>query len=119
MKRLGSSLKVDRDATFTAQHPKRMKLKYTPILGLFSKVLLSSLVITSVEAEIQVFFHREGIARHITKAIRKVGSSIFVQEYSFTRPPIAKELVVAYKRGVKVFVILDTSQRTETYSSAT
>ncbi len=44
---------------------------------------------------------------------------IMVQAYSFTSAPIAKGLVDAYKRGVKVRVILDKSQRTEGYSSAT
>jgi phosphatidylserine/phosphatidylglycerophosphate/cardiolipin synthase-like enzyme len=41
-----------------------------------------------------------------------------VQAYSFTSAPIAKALVDAHKRGVKVQVILDKSQRTEKYSSA-
>jgi phosphatidylserine/phosphatidylglycerophosphate/cardiolipin synthase-like enzyme len=42
-----------------------------------------------------------------------------VQAYSFTSAPIAKALVVAHNRGVDVQVILDKSQRTERYSSAT
>jgi len=41
-----------------------------------------------------------------------------VQAYSFTSAPIAKALLDAHKRGVKVQVILDKSQRTEKYSSA-
>jgi phosphatidylserine/phosphatidylglycerophosphate/cardiolipin synthase-like enzyme len=44
---------------------------------------------------------------------------IFVQAYSFTSSPIAKALVDAQKRGVKVQVILDKSQKTERYTSAT
>jgi phosphatidylserine/phosphatidylglycerophosphate/cardiolipin synthase-like enzyme len=43
---------------------------------------------------------------------------VLVQAYSFTSAPIAKALVDAEKRGVKVQVILDRSQRTEKYSSA-
>jgi phosphatidylserine/phosphatidylglycerophosphate/cardiolipin synthase-like enzyme len=46
-------------------------------------------------------------------------SEILVQAYSFTSTPIAKALVEAHKRGVKVEAILDKSQRTEKYSSAT
>ena len=38
--------------------------------------------------------------------------------YSFTSAPIAKALVEARKRGVKIQVILDKSQRTQHYSSA-
>jgi len=48
----------------------------------------------------------------------KASNSILVQAYSFTSAPIAKALVEAHKRGVKVQVILDKSQRTEKYSSA-
>ena len=39
--------------------------------------------------------------------------------YSFTSMEIAKALLDAHKRGVNVQVILDRSQRTEKYSSAT
>jgi phosphatidylserine/phosphatidylglycerophosphate/cardiolipin synthase-like enzyme len=42
-----------------------------------------------------------------------------VQAYSFTSAPIAKALLNAHKRGVKVEVILDRSQKTQKYSSAT
>jgi phosphatidylserine/phosphatidylglycerophosphate/cardiolipin synthase-like enzyme len=41
-----------------------------------------------------------------------------VQAYSFTSAPIAKALLNAHKRGVKVEVILDKSQRSQKYSSA-
>jgi len=42
-----------------------------------------------------------------------------VQAYSFTSYKIAKALLDAHKRGVKVEIILDKSQRTDQYSSAT
>ena len=42
-----------------------------------------------------------------------------VQAYSFTSAPIAKALVNAFKKGIKVEVILDKSQRGERYTSAT
>ncbi|MHB1035021.1 MAG: phospholipase D family nuclease [Pirellulales bacterium] len=45
-------------------------------------------------------------------------TTVLVQAYSFTSTPIAKALVDAHKRGVKVRVILDKSQRSEKYSSA-
>ena len=43
---------------------------------------------------------------------------VLVQAYSFTSAPIAKALVDAQRRGVKVQVILDKSQRTEKCSEA-
>jgi phosphatidylserine/phosphatidylglycerophosphate/cardiolipin synthase-like enzyme len=51
--------------------------------------------------------------------LNKAKSTILVQAYSFTSAPIAKALLNAHKRGVKVEVILDKSQRTDRYSSAT
>jgi phosphatidylserine/phosphatidylglycerophosphate/cardiolipin synthase-like enzyme len=54
----------------------------------------------------------------IVKALSEAQASILVQAYSFTSAPIAKALLDAHKRGVRVEVILDQSQRTEKYSSA-
>ncbi len=45
-------------------------------------------------------------------------ASVLVQAYSFTSAPIAKALVEAHQRGVRVEVVLDRSQRSEKYSSA-
>src|SRR2546430_13072224 len=42
-----------------------------------------------------------------------------MQAYSFTSAPIAKALVEAHKRGVKVLAVLDTSNETQKYSAAT
>src|SRR5438105_570757 len=38
---------------------------------------------------------------------------------SFTSAPIAKALVEAYKRGVKILAVLDKSNETDKYSAAT
>jgi phosphatidylserine/phosphatidylglycerophosphate/cardiolipin synthase-like enzyme len=46
-------------------------------------------------------------------------SEILVQAYSFTSAEIAKALVGAHKRGIRVEAILDKSQRTAKYSYAT
>ena len=43
---------------------------------------------------------------------------IFVHAYSFTSAPIAKALVAAHKRSIKVEAILDKSQSSEKYTSA-
>jgi phosphatidylserine/phosphatidylglycerophosphate/cardiolipin synthase-like enzyme len=55
----------------------------------------------------------------IVKEINNAKSEILVQAYSFTSTPIAKALLNAHKRGVKVEAILDKSQRKEKYTSAT
>ena len=59
-----------------------------------------------------------GCTEAIIKELDKANISILVQAYSFTSEPIAKALLGAHKRGVKVEVILDKSQRTKKYSSA-
>ena len=51
--------------------------------------------------------------------IASARSEILIQAYSFTSAPIAKALIEAHKRGVKVAAILDKSQRTAKYTSAT
>jgi phosphatidylserine/phosphatidylglycerophosphate/cardiolipin synthase-like enzyme len=68
---------------------------------------------------IEIYFSpKGGCTEAIVKEINATKSEILVQAYSFTSVPIAKALVDAHKRGVKIHVILDKSQRTEKYSSA-
>jgi phosphatidylserine/phosphatidylglycerophosphate/cardiolipin synthase-like enzyme len=68
----------------------------------------------------QVCFSPKGACTEkIVDQIDAAKTEIFVQAYSFTSAPIAKALVDAYKRGVKVEVMLDKSQRKEKYTSAT
>jgi phosphatidylserine/phosphatidylglycerophosphate/cardiolipin synthase-like enzyme len=64
------------------------------------------------------FSPQGGCTEAVVAALDKAASSILVQAYSFTSAPIAKALVDAHRRGVRVEVILDKSQRTEKYSSA-
>jgi phosphatidylserine/phosphatidylglycerophosphate/cardiolipin synthase-like enzyme len=54
----------------------------------------------------------------IGKEINNAKSEVMVQAYSFTSKPIAKALVDAHTRGIKIEVILDKSQRSQKYSSA-
>jgi phosphatidylserine/phosphatidylglycerophosphate/cardiolipin synthase-like enzyme len=76
--------------------------------------------LTLHNAPTQVYFSPNGgCTDAIIKQINDAKSEILVQAYSFTSAPIAKALVEAHKRGVKVEAILDKSQRTEKYSSAT
>ena len=68
----------------------------------------------------EVYFSpRGGCTDAIIRELNKAKNTILVQAYSFTSASIAKTLLDAHKRGVKVEVILDKSQRTQKYSSAT
>ena len=68
---------------------------------------------------LEVYFSPHGgCTDAIIRELNQAKSTVLVQAYSFTSAPIAKALVNAHKRGVKVEVILDKSQRTEKYSSA-
>jgi len=60
-----------------------------------------------------------GGAALVIKAIGEAKRTIKVQAYSFTNADIAKALLEAAKRGVSVRVVLDKSQETEKYTSAT
>ena len=69
---------------------------------------------------IQVYFSPNGgCTEHIVSCIANAKYTILVQAYSFTSTPIAKALGQAHKRRVHIQVILDKSQRTANYSSAT
>jgi phosphatidylserine/phosphatidylglycerophosphate/cardiolipin synthase-like enzyme len=75
--------------------------------------------LTLNNAPTQVYFSPNGgCTDAIVKEITGAKSEILVQAYSFTSAPIAKALVSAHKRGVKVEAILDKSQRSERYTSA-
>ena len=82
--------------------------------------LLALFLAVSIQAaDIQVYFSPQGgCTEAVVANLDKATNTILVQAYSFTSAPIAKALVDAKKRGVKVQVILDKSQRTERYSSA-
>lgn len=54
----------------------------------------------------------------VVKELNEAKESVLVQAYSFTSAPIARALVDAKKRGVKVEVILDKSNKTAKYSAA-
>ena len=65
------------------------------------------------------FLPRGGCTAAINAEIRKARNEILVQAYSITSASIAEELLRAHKRGVKVRVILDSSNDTDRYSAAT
>jgi phosphatidylserine/phosphatidylglycerophosphate/cardiolipin synthase-like enzyme len=72
------------------------------------------------QAPVRVYFSPDGgCTDAIVNAIDNARSNIFVQAYSFTSAPISKALLNAHKRGIQVEVILDKSQKSERYTSAT
>ena len=83
----------------------------TFMLGLFLFFYSPSL------AEIKVFFSPEGgIAEEIIKQINNAQEYIDIAIYSFTYEPIAKAIVRAEKRGVKIRILMDKSQSEGKYS---
>ena len=85
-------------------------------IALFPSITLSQEKPTSIEV---YFSPKGGCTDAVIRELNKAKNTVLVQAYSFTSPPIAKALLNAHKRGVKVEVILDKSQRTDQYSSAT
>lgn len=94
--------------------------------SLLIAILLSTLLTTPCLCEsfkatgtIEAYFSPNGGATEaIVKEINAAKSEILVQAYSFTSKPIAKALVDARKRGIKIEAVLDKSQRNEKYTSA-
>ena len=111
---------------------RRSVLTYlVPVFAISTLVLLSVTLFPSPAARaievdigrvppIEVYFSpRDGATGAIVREIVQARSEIRVQAYSFTSAPIAEALLKAHKRGIKVEVILDKSQRTQKYSSST
>jgi phosphatidylserine/phosphatidylglycerophosphate/cardiolipin synthase-like enzyme len=99
-----------------------------PLRICFLAVLFSFLVCSSLPAvdfvlnktSAQVYFSPHGgCTEAVIKEIDQAKTEVLVQAYSFTSTPIAKALLNAHKRGVKIEAILDKSQRREKYTSAT
>ncbi|MEI8033800.1 MAG: phospholipase D family protein [Chlorobiaceae bacterium] len=64
------------------------------------------------------FSPRGGATEAVVGEINSAKQEILVQAYSFTSQPIAKALVAARKRGVRIVAVLDKSQRREKYTEA-
>ena len=60
-----------------------------------------------------------GATAAVVRALNAAQSQVVIQVYSFTSAPIAKALVEAHKRGVKILAVLDKSNETNKYSAAT
>jgi phosphatidylserine/phosphatidylglycerophosphate/cardiolipin synthase-like enzyme len=69
---------------------------------------------------IEVYFSpHSGSTTAIVQEIDRARSEILVQAYSFTSAEIAHALLKAHRRGIRVEVILDKSQKSQRYSSLT
>ena len=99
-------------------------------VGLLSLTLIVALVLSSLLAlrgpapatvpRLEAYFSPDGGATEaLVRELGRARQRVRVQAYSFTSVPIAKALVAAKRRGVDVVVILDSSQRSEKYTSAT
>jgi phosphatidylserine/phosphatidylglycerophosphate/cardiolipin synthase-like enzyme len=72
------------------------------------------------DTPVNVYFSpKGGCTDAIINEIEQAKKEILVQAYSFTSAPIAKAIVNAHKKGIEVQVILDKSQRSKKYTSAT
>lgn len=68
----------------------------------------------------EVYFSpRGGATEAVVAEINHARQEILIQAYSFTSKPIAKALLNAKKRGVKIDAVLDKSNATAKYSAAT
>jgi len=73
----------------------------------------------TVPKSVEVFFSPNGgCSEAVVRELNRAKQTVLVQVYSFTSTPIAQAMASAFRRGVKVQVILDESQRSERYSSA-
>jgi phosphatidylserine/phosphatidylglycerophosphate/cardiolipin synthase-like enzyme len=89
-------------------------------------LVISILSLTPIQAEqfkstgtIDAYFSPNGgCTEAIVKELNNAKMEILVQAYSFTSKPIAKALIDAKKRGIKIEVILDKSQQSQKYSAA-
>src|ERR1035437_1843910 len=70
--------------------------------------------------ELEIAFSPNGGSTDLViKVIQSAKTSIRLLAYSFTSAPIAKALVEAHQRGVDVQVVVDKSQKSAKYTSAT
>jgi phosphatidylserine/phosphatidylglycerophosphate/cardiolipin synthase-like enzyme len=105
------------------RNTRRWRFRIFPALAVSLWILLACSFPAIAESpsgpSIRLFFSPNGGGTEaIISEIRHARAEVLVQAYSFTSAPIAKALLDARKRGVKVIVILDKSQRKASYSAA-
>lgn len=98
------------------------KTRWLSLITITFVVLALPVISTAIPATgtIDVYFSpRGGATDAVVAEIGKAKSEVLMQAYSFTSAPIAKALTQAHKRGVKVVAVLDKSQKSAKYTSAT
>ncbi len=80
--------------------------------------MVSAEEIRSIGTTAVYFSPRGGASEAVIREIEASKSEIRVQAYSFTSAPIANALISALKRGVRIEIVLDKSQRREKYTAA-
>jgi phosphatidylserine/phosphatidylglycerophosphate/cardiolipin synthase-like enzyme len=95
--------------------------KITAIIFLVLNIIIITIPVFAFNVDVAkvCFSPKGGCTEAIVNEISHAKSEIYVQAYSFTSVSIAKALVDAHKRGIKVEAILDKSQKKERYTSAT
>jgi phosphatidylserine/phosphatidylglycerophosphate/cardiolipin synthase-like enzyme len=88
------------------------------VLSIPLKGLATDLTLNNTPTQVYFSPHK-GCTEAIIRELEAARSGILVQAYSFTSAPIARALLDAHKRGVRIEAILDKSQRGAKYSSAT
>lgn len=90
------------------------------LLILLSAYSSSGTQLTLKNTPVSIYFSpKGGCTDAIVEEINRAQKEVLIQAYSFTSVPIAKALLNAHKRGVRVEAILDKSQKSERYTSAT
>ncbi len=94
------------------------------LLAIFNPLIYPTLSyplnLTLSNTPIQVYFSPHGgCTEAIIREINRAKLEILVQAYSFTSQPIAKALLGARYRGLKIKVIFDRIQKSDKYTSAT
>jgi hypothetical protein len=100
--------------------PSRYRFALVLCCGLLS--LLSSVApaadCTTARVAVSVAPHG-GATDAVVREVHAAADPILGQAYSFTSAPIAKALIEAHTRRVKVLAVLDKSNETKQYSAAT
>jgi phosphatidylserine/phosphatidylglycerophosphate/cardiolipin synthase-like enzyme len=76
--------------------------------------------LTLRSAPVSVFFSpKGGCTQAVIHEIGQARKEVVIQAYSFTSMAIAQALLSVHQQGIKVEAVLDKSQRSERYTSAT
>jgi len=88
-------------------------VKKKAIIFVWLILLLGSTGTLAQAGSVRVYFSpRGGCTDAIISQINRAKSEILIQAYSFTSQAIARSLIQAKRRGVKIIAVLDRTTRT-------